>query len=126
MNKNTSDAVSANQSTENPGNKETGTSISVKSENQSGGVKDSTEEGDSTKEKTVDNKNVADERLIQEEPKEQQGFDLALKFTCMLLKPESLLKAVTQNVTKLHLRRALPLHFSLHNLLLKFENLKVR
>ena len=56
---------------------------------------------------------------------DQRKFDSALKLACSLLKPESVLKLVTKNVEKLHLQRALPLHFSLHLLLSKFENLKV-
>ena len=56
---------------------------------------------------------------------DQRKFDSALKLACSLLKPESVLKLVTKNVEKLHLQRALPLHFSLHVLLSKFENLKV-
>ena len=115
--------VSAKKSTENQEN--TGTSQGDKSENQSGGVKDITKEKDSTKLKTETDKTVTDEKLIQEDPKDQQSFDLALKFTCKLLKPASLLKTVNKNVTKLHLPRTLPLHFSLHQLLSKFENLKV-
>ena len=111
--------VSAKKSTENQ--ESTGTSPGVKSESQSVGVI----EKDSTKLKTETHKTVTDEKLIQEDPKDQQSFDLALKFTCKLLKPEGLLKTVNKNVTKLHLPRTLPLHFCLHQLLSKFENLKV-
>ncbi|XP_052212541.1 uncharacterized protein LOC127831603 [Dreissena polymorpha] len=65
-----------------------------------------------------------DEKLIDEGPQDQLIFDCALKSACMLVKPESVQKYVTKNVTKLQLRRALPLHFSLVTLLNKFENLK--
>ena len=117
----TQSKVAANKSTENTGNGDT--RQEEKSENQPARVKYNTKEEVSTKLKTVEN--VTDEILIQEDPKDQQCFDLALKFTCKLLKAESLLKAVNKNVTKLHLSRTLPLHFSLHQLLSKFENLKV-
>ncbi|XP_052803318.1 uncharacterized protein LOC128233605 [Mya arenaria] len=65
-----------------------------------------------------------EEKLIDEGPKEQLKFDCALKSACLLMKPESVYKHVTRNVTKLHLPRALPRHFDLMTLLNKFENLK--
>ena len=94
-------------------------------------VDQSTEKGvtktlaDNTKSMTKTSETETEERVIQEEPVDQKKFDHALKLACLLLKPESVLKHVTKNVKKLHLPRALPLHFSLHVVLSKFENLKV-
>lgn len=101
------------------------TSLDKKTGNQVLDNTESTKQGDSKISKTEVNKTETEERIIQEEPKDQRNFDMALKLACVLLKPDSLLKTVTKNVAKLHLSRALPLHFSLHKLLSKFENLKV-
>ena len=75
--------------------------------------------------KSLSQSKESDDRVIQEDPMDQRKFDSALKLACSLLKPESVLRLVTKNVEKLHLQRALPLHFSLHVLLSKFDNLKV-
>ena len=78
-----------------------------------------------SKNQSQGNENETKERIMQDDPKDQKKFDLALKASSMLLKQKSLLKTVTKNVNKLHLSRALPVHFSIHGLLSKFENLKV-
>ncbi|XP_045210363.2 uncharacterized protein LOC123561819 [Mercenaria mercenaria] len=67
---------------------------------------------------------VVEDVLIDEGPKEQLKFDCAVKSACLLVKPDSVYKCITKNVTKLQLMRALPLHFSLPDMLNKLDNLK--
>lgn len=74
-----------------------------------------------------DNEAVSSEsdRVIQELNKDQQVFDDAISSTCQLIKSQSLMKLVTQNVTSLCLQRALPMGISLYELLQKMTNLQV-
>ncbi|XP_056005420.1 uncharacterized protein LOC125659591 isoform X2 [Ostrea edulis] len=64
------------------------------------------------------------ERLIPEVHKDQQLFDDAISSACLLIKSQSLMKLVTQNVTTLRLQRALPQGISLYDLLTKMTNLQ--
>ncbi|XP_033725750.1 uncharacterized protein LOC117315599 [Pecten maximus] len=66
-----------------------------------------------------------EERVIPPEPEDQGKFDDALSSACLLIKPDSLLKNLkVQNVTKLHLQRALPSTFKLHDLLTKLTHVQ--
>lgn len=74
-----------------------------------------------------DNEAVSSEsdRVIPELNKDQQLFDDAISSACQLIKSQSLMKLVTQNVTSLCLQRALPMGISLYELLQKMTNLQV-
>lgn len=74
-----------------------------------------------------DNEAVSSEsdRMIPELNKDQQVFDDAISSACQLIKSQSLMKLVTQNVTSLCLQRALPMGISLYELLQKMTNLQV-
>lgn len=74
-------------------------------------------------EQTVVNDDMAG-KYIDEYPIDQMKFDCALKSACLLVKQDSIYRHITENVTKLHLSRALPKHFSLPVMLNKFTNLK--
>ncbi|XP_060072518.1 uncharacterized protein LOC132552338 [Ylistrum balloti] len=66
-----------------------------------------------------------EDRVIPPEPEDQGKFDDALSSACLLIKPDSLLKKLNvQNVTKLHLQRALPSNFKLHELLTKLTHVQ--
>ncbi|XP_052705898.1 uncharacterized protein LOC128181513 isoform X2 [Crassostrea angulata] len=73
-----------------------------------------------------DNEAVSSEsdRMIPELNKDQQLFDDAISSACQLIKSQSLMKLVTQNVTSLCLQRALPMGISLYELLQKMTNLQ--
>ncbi|KAL4228631.1 hypothetical protein ACF0H5_011679 [Mactra antiquata] len=90
-------------------------------------TKESKDQDNSDKRKQNDKANeldIVEEVIIDEGPKEQMKFDCALRSACLLIKPESLYKHITKNVTKLQLNRALPQHFVLIEMLHKLENLK--
>ncbi|KAK3094982.1 hypothetical protein FSP39_008700 [Pinctada imbricata] len=60
-----------------------------------------------------------EDRVIPLDPEDQRRFDDAVSAACLLIKPESLLKCITKNVTKLELRRALPRNIDLYGILSK-------
>lgn len=64
------------------------------------------------------------DRVIPELNKDQQVFDDAISSACQLIKSQSLMKLVTQNVTSLCLQRALPMGISLYELLQKMTHLQ--
>ncbi|CAC5367795.1 unnamed protein product [Mytilus coruscus] len=65
---------------------------------------------------------VMEDDLI--EPEDQRKFDEAVGCACVLVKPESLMKKVTKNITKLQMFRALPMNYNFYDFLSKLSNLQ--
>ncbi|KAJ8322200.1 hypothetical protein KUTeg_000671, partial [Tegillarca granosa] len=86
----------------------------------SDGKKEENKNSDGKKEELV----VEEEEFTPLESEDQKKFDDAVNSTCLLVKPDSIIKRVTKNITKLQLPRALPYTFSLYNLLTKMSNLQ--
>ncbi|KAJ8321968.1 hypothetical protein KUTeg_000439, partial [Tegillarca granosa] len=84
------------------------------------GKKEENKNSDGKKEELV----VEEEEFTPLESEDQKKFDDAVNSTCLLVKPDSIIKRVTKNITKLQLPRALPYTFSLCNLLTKMSNLQ--
>lgn len=81
--------------------------------------------GDNPVESKGGNSNtMEDEDFV--EPEDQRKFDDAVCSACVLVKPESLMKKLTKNVTKLQLSRALPWQYNFYDILSKLSNLQVR
>lgn len=81
--------------------------------------------GDKPVESKGSNSNtMEDEDFV--EPEDQRKFDDAVCSACVLVKPESLMKKLTKNVTKLQLSRALPWQYNFYDILSKLSNLQVR
>lgn len=70
-----------------------------------------------------ENPKVTEEQFV--EPEDQRKFDDFICSACVLVKPDSLTKKITKNVTKLQLSRALPWNYNFYDILTKFTNLQV-
>ena len=89
------------------------------------GNKSTDSKGDNPVETKGGNSNtMEDEDFV--EPEDQRKFDDAVCSACVLVKPDSLMKKLTKNVTKLQLSRALPWQYNFYDILSKLSNLQVR
>ena len=100
--------------------------LTTKSENQDSSTmadKQGASTAKPTASKSGDSKESED--LIPDDPIDQRKFDDAISTACLLIKPESLSKCITKNISKLELQRALPTNFDMYSILSKLSNLQV-
>ncbi|VDH90227.1 Hypothetical predicted protein, partial [Mytilus galloprovincialis] len=92
------------------------------SQNQNEQSKNKGSNSSNSKEEPKGDKSQTEDDFI--EPEDQRKFDEALGCACVLVKPESLMKKVTKNITKLQMFRALPMNYNFYDFLSKLSNLQ--
>ncbi|XP_063437505.1 uncharacterized protein LOC134718750 [Mytilus trossulus] len=92
------------------------------SKNKGSNSSDSKEETKGDKSQPKGDNSQTEDDFIESE--DQRKFDEALGCACVLVKPESLMKKVTKNITKLQMFRALPMNYNFYDFLSKLSNLQ--